>query len=640
MKSPLFGVFSRVMSSAAVCTFSVLASASAWALDFPAAVDGVATFDVQNGMYVATGDITDYKQMKITATGTVLDLGQYSMSIPSDSKANPVVFPSAGLAATLKNGTWNFGGNGKCELHVQDDGENKGSETLVVDGAVIQNLYNIVIANAKSNNTLVLTNGANVSAQNFRITSGAGHDNAIRVFDSTLTLSGNFIPEEASITDGVGNNAASRLLAVGSSISVPNKAVVLGRGRPNDVFVLEGESSFASAGLTIGSSGTNSKGVTAYDGSNNSFAVTNSTLTSTSDVKVGLDGADNALRLSDATMNVTGEIQVGLGERGHGNVLEATNSTITCSSGFGIGSEGAASNNTVVLHDVVLSAYSLSIGTEERASGNRLCLGGSKGGLTLKNRPSEEPFFFGAGGGNEVCLFDHFADSISGNVNLMVKAPGNTLRVASGASVSHNTGSISIGQSSSKSTGNTLRIEDGASFTAYRFALYGKDNTVVVSNATLYTERNQVTSTTSLCIGAAVGDVDPSVTDVANNRLVLQGVSPSCGSKGETYVGSSGSVTFDLPAAALETVPLAAGMVTFVEGSAIHVECDDYLSYLGDERGTLVLARASDKSRITIPPSVLDAANAELPERCRLVVSGTDLLLKTRGNKGLLLLFR
>lgn len=538
-----------------------------------------------------------------------------------------------------------FGGNGKCELHVQDDGENKGSETLVVDGAVIQNLYNIVIANAKSNNTLVLTNGANISAQNFRITSGAGHDNAIRIFGSTLTLSGNFIPEEASITSGVGNNAASRLLAVGSSISVPNKAVVLGRGRPNDVFVLEGESSFASAGLTIGSSGTNSKGVTAYDGSNNSFAVTNSTLTSTAGVTVGSAGANNALRLSGATMDVTGKdvtgkIVVGGSERGHGNVLAATNSTITCSSDFGVGSEGAASNNTVVLHDVALSANSLSIGTGEQASGNRLCLGGAKGSLTLKNRPSEDPYFFGVGGGNEVCLFDHFADSISGNVNLMAKAPGNTLRVTSGASVSHDTGSISIGQSSSKSTGNTLRIEDGASFTAYRFALYGKDNTVVVSNATLYTERKDVTSTTSLCIGISVGTVDPSVTDVSNNRLVLQGVRPSCGSKGETYVGASGSVTFELPAAALETVPLAAGMVTFAEGSAIHVACDAYLSYLGDERGRVVLARASDKSRITIPQSVLDAANAELPERCKLVVSGTDLILKTRSNKGLLLLFR
>ena len=106
------------------------------------------------------------------------------------------------------------------------------------------------------------------------------------------------------------------------------------------------------------------------------------------------------------------------------------------------------------------------------------------------------------------------------------------------------------------------------------------------------------------------------------------------------YGDGKGIVRFELPDAALETVPMSFGTITFQEGAAIHVACDNYLSYLGTGRGRLVLARASTAARLSIPQSVLAAANAELPERCELVVDGTDLVLKIRGNKGIVVSFR
>jgi hypothetical protein len=81
-------------------------------------------------------------------------------------------------------------------------------------------------------------------------------------------------------------------------------------------------------------------------------------------------------------------------------------------------------------------------------------------------------------------------------------------------------------------------------------------------------------------------------------------------------------------------VPVNFGSVSISENSALHVACGDYLSYLGDKRSRVVLASASSPANMIIPQSVLDGANAELPERCKLVVEGPKLILKIARIKG------
>jgi hypothetical protein len=76
------------------------------------------------------------------------------------------------------------------------------------------------------------------------------------------------------------------------------------------------------------------------------------------------------------------------------------------------------------------------------------------------------------------------------------------------------------------------------------------------------------------------------------------------------------------------------GTLTVKEGAAIHVKCDDYLSYVGNDRGNVILASASTAAKLSVPQSVLTATNDELPERCKLVVEGQKLILKIARIKG------
>ena len=78
--------------------------------------------------------------------------------------------------------------------------------------------------------------------------------------------------------------------------------------------------------------------------------------------------------------------------------------------------------------------------------------------------------------------------------------------------------------------------------------------------------------------------------------------------------------------------PVSVKNLTIDSSSFVEVIPDAYLANLGYVRAQLKLITASNT--LENLDSAIDAANAVLPERCRLVVEGSDLVLKISSGKG------
>ena len=447
---------------------------------------------------------------------------------------------------------------------------------MTFNGTKVRNVNSVTIGDNRRNCKLTLSDGAELAAGSMRIASGSNSGSSTFEILGGSTVT---IGGNFIFDDGTSVGSGSNQLRIDgaeSNLSASNASVTLGRGCSNDRMSVTDKGSATLQSLTVG-------GVF-----NGTFAT------------------GSVLSVDDATLTTTGNLTVGNGGA-FGNRAEFTNATLSVKS-IVVGSGANSTNNTLVL----------------------------AGSTSLKqSKAGDDPFFFGDAGGNEVVMTDGFQYALVGD-DLMKASSNNMVRICNGAKVTKAT-ICYFGTRDASSHDNTYSVEAGSTSVLYRVNFGGARNRIVVSNGVFELTRN---STGALLLGYDTTDTVANPT--VGCELVLRGTKPQYKTAGETvvYGAGRGALRFDLPAAALETVPMDCGTLTVQEGAAIHVKCGDYLSYIGDERGRVVLACASTAAKLTVPQTVIDATNAELPERCKLAIDGKDLVLTIRGNKGFVLTYR
>lgn len=626
-----FLLYDKLISALIVAGFA----ARVCAIGLPApGADGKIVLDVADGQYAATDSVT-CTQVVFSANNISVDLsadGGKTIAIPSTVTTDGFTFSARYYTASVLGGIWDFGGNASMTV-----GKDTHEHAIEFNGTKVHNVNGVIIGNNRRDCTLTLTNGAELDADSLRITQGStgGRSKFEILGGSTASFTANFVPEEGVI-GGLGGNQLI-IDGVGSSLSVPNKPVQLGRGRSSDRMVISNKGSASLQNLAIGGYFTKN-GVTQYS-TNTVLVVDDATLTTTDYFAIGSSSCGSTGLVSKATLSIGGDATVGNNATAVDNLLFVSGSVMTVNGPLSIGNDGS-SGNRAEFRDTTLSANSLRVGLGEGSTNNTLVLAGTTT-WTQKKAHSDDayyPFFFGAAGRNEVILTDGFQFTPGGGSEFSVSS-NNTLRICNGAKVTK-TGLFFFGLKDSKCHDNTYSVEAGGTSVLYRVNLGGFRNRIVVSNGVFQSTRDNITALDALRLGIETNSVaNPSV----GCELVLRGTKPQfISEKGgmKVYGDGKGILRFELPDAELETLPVYCGMIEVDEGAAIHVTCDNYLSYLGTGRGRLVLARASTAERLSIPQSVLAAANAELPERCELVVDGTDLVLKVRGNKGIVVSFR
>ena len=455
-------------------------------------------------------------------------------------------------------------------------GSSHHDHAVTFSGTKVRNVNSVIIGDTWKRCKLTLEDGAELGVGVMRIANGS---NAGQCTFEILGGSTASVVGNFIIEDGTSVGAGGNLLSIagtGSSLSAPNASVVLGRGCSNDRMSVTDKGSAALQSLTAG-------------------GVLNGTV-----------AKNTVLSVDDATLTTTGNLTIGSGGS-FGNRAEFTNATLSVKS-IVVGSGANSTNNTLVL----------------------------AGSTTLtQTTPGDDPFFFGSAGGNEVVMTDWFQYALTGD-DLMKVSSNNVVRIRNGAKVTKST-ICYLGTRDASSHDNTYSVEAGGTSVLYRVNFGGARNRIVVNDGVFELTR---ASTGALALGCDTTDTAANPT--AGCELVLRGTKPQYKTTGETvvYGDGRGALRFELPAAALETVPMDCGTLTVQEGAAIHVKCGDYLSYIGDERGRVVLACASTAAKLTVPQTVIDATNAELPERCKLAIDGKDLVLTIRGNKGFVLTYR
>ena len=619
--------FSKVATALAATAFA----GGVCAIDLPAPdADGKIVLSEVGGRYVANGNVT-CAQVVFGANNISLDLskdGGKTIAVPSTVTSDGFSF-SGRFAAEVLGGVWDFGGNASMKV---GSGDNH-NVAIGFSGTKVRNVGEIQIGANRRNCTLSLKDAAELEAANLRIANGSTSDHCTFEISggSKASFSGGlFIPEDGS-TIGAGYNML-RIDGAGSSVSAPNANVTFGRGCPGDRMSISNKGAATFSSLAIGG---NYSGAYAAD---TVLTVDDARLTTSEHFTIGNNARGSTGLVEKAELAIGTDAKIGVGANATGNLLSVSGSVVTVGGTLSVGNEGSAGNRAE-FRDSAISVGSIVVGSDADSVGNTLVLAGA---VTLsRTQAGADPFFFGEAGNNEIILTDGFLYEPAAD-SLMAASGNNAVRVRNGAKVTKDEGIWYFGTNASRCRDNTYFVEAGGTTVVYRVNLGGCRNKIVVSNGVFEVLRKDVSSENALIVGADSEDREANPT--TGCELVLRGTRPQYVSKGETKVlgDGKGVLRFELPAAALETVPMSCGMITVQEGAAIRVACDDYLSWLGTDRADIVLARANRQTapHLWVPQSVLDDANAGLPERCRLVVDGQILVLKIAGDKGTVISIR
>lgn len=202
---------------------------------------------------------------------------------------------------------------------------------------------------------------------------------------------------------------------------------------------------------------------------------------------------------------------------------------------------------------------------------------------------------------------------------------GITLEICNGGTVYATNGTCAVGYTGGGQ--NTVIVSSGSTFKAKRLRLNNSNNTLIISNATVWaTDEISIPSSDAL-----------SVAYVTNTLVRFEGASPRLVSDGtlQAYSGKSGSYvctdtaySFAVPAAGYAQPPIeGAKDVDLHSGLKILADVDDYRLAGG---GTLVLARAGDGFKVKVDD--WDTLCSELPSRTQLFLSDDqrELRLKVR----------
>lgn len=542
----------------------------------------------KGGTYWNSKEVS-FNSITVTASDVIFDLAKYGKSVTLTNTGQSFRLYGSSLAVAISGGSVTNSGSFWVGGPRYSENNN--------NSVVVSNKCDLYIANQFS---LGNCNGAS-----FTIT-GAGTKGRANggVYMSREGSSGDYF---LSILDGATFHSVDQVFA-GYAGGGKNKLTVSGSGSK---FTQFGTKNFHVGFSVSGNTMEVSDGAEVSAGS--FFLGSRNNDTSYS--------SNNKLFVSNATLTAGGAIN--FGRTGRGNYAYITNSTVSASGDFKVGVGVTSSNNVVVF------------------SGSGTTLSYYKGGNDALTP------YFGGGSYNEIILENGFSDtfaSASKASSLSANAHDNTIRIRGGASLVMAAGNMYISTTNANSYANSVIAEDGGTFQFYNMRLCREDNRLVVSNGTIKSERNDPAGY-SLHIGEVP---EGSLATTTNNAIVVQGGSSllTLPSSGVRMLNGS-KLHFDIPASGEYTaVPIQAVNFLMDESCRLEAEFADCLASLGQtvRRITLAELHTVDSGGkqvggvLTIPQSVLDAANEGLPEECKFYVDGRKLKLKLANPRGMVIL--
>ena len=549
-----------------------LASDAAWGETRPTSADSIKIDKA--GTYTLSDDVT-FSEMYMMAGGSTFSLGNRKMTLTT-SAGDTRGFRVEGTASSrnvFAGGIYDLSGTAHCLPAYNANNVN----TVFTNNCVVTNVVKFFAARYSSNSKTEIAGGAKVYADELRAHNNSGANNTLEIYDGGQLHVANRIYSEAS--DGNGGGQRIEIRGAGSILrQAGTYAAMIGyKGSACSLLAVDGgEFSSENGGITLGSA--NASGVVTSFG--NSLLVEN--------------GGTAKLKT--------------VGYKSYGNTISVSNATFTCTSTFRLSDTLAASNNLFRAYgpDTVLS---LPIG-ELFGSNTNMCNAISlEGGLK-----------WDLGGRDSNVMMARTHNSI-----FRITGVGTTIgNIAKNFYIGDKDSYLTI-----DSVSNRLEVLDGATLNACRVPIMGVANTLCISNATVNVGDDSV----GLRVGYRFG-----ASPATNCVLVMQGETPridiaASSDRSSSCVFDNGStLRFEIPKKGY-----AKGYVPFTTTCAfkfnsdackLEIDCEDFVACTG---GRLHLIHAYN---IPSPTQTL-LRKCSLPEGCTLEVTTTDVYIKSKSHKGM-----
>ena len=603
-------------SKTTLTTLSLLISLCAAAADFPTAGGDIASNGAdgwngtkpgsgqeakftQAGTYTASGDVT-FGSVNFATSGLVFDLRSGNRTVTLDG-ATPVVGPTAANATThLKGGSWSGTG-----LTFKSIGE--GYTLLLSDGAVITDAGTFSPGFGLKNNSIVLTGGSEIHANQFNLHQWGNTGTRLDVGDGSKVYTTGAFMVHTSQSDQPGYylvdiHGAGSLLHVGTDLNVGQRAshdVV----RVRDGAKLEVTTSDKS--LEMGS------GWVVSD--HHVLEILNS---ATGEVaKIAMNRGDNRVTVSNAVLSAT-QILIGDSSRNQGGnvveVLDGAEATV------GEMTFRTCGNSLLVSNATYTIGTSISLGNTATVTGNVIKVAGPAAVFSRTGN------VFGSGCNNTFELADGATWRLGGaDIQAMMNGgSGNVLRVTRGAvldNTSDPAGDSNFWLNYENETwkDNTLEVLDGATAKLERLFVHGVDTKIVVSNATL---QASATSGYGIWLGRSSG--------ASGQKLIVRGATPRVILN--EYKSSSGSaLRFEVPAEgyAAGHVPVTARVLNPANTATEKFEIDCAAWAANPHAEPRLVLMSCTNAISSANAAWIVAQNPGLPENVRLRVIGGEVAI-------------
>lgn len=306
-------------------------------------------------------------------------------------------------------------------------------------------------------------------------------------------------------------------------------------------------------------------------------------------------------------------------DRNHVSVLGGSTWQTTGSGQYTIVGEHSSFNELLV-SNATFSTYGFEIGEKVTASNNVVRIMGPDANFNIGRS-----VLFGAGANNAFVYDGCSVDHSSFDANL--SGVGSALRVENGATLKLS--NVKLGANgATASVGCSLFVGDQATLEASVQAINtGVDCAIVLSNGTL-----KCAAESAFYLGYSNASTGFAVT---NNQVVFQGDCPkfrSSHAKAVFSVRNGSVVRFELPKdSAYAEAPVRAWNVELQPSTDIQFSgIEEIQQSIQAARDYVLIEAVGADSKLQLPASVLNAAVAKLPRRCRLFASddGKSLILR------------
>lgn len=576
-----------------------------------------------------------------------LSLGGKSTATGSDDSILAFPYKQSPASCTLKGGVWyssaaknfNVVGLGNTSWW---PGVGNAYSFAMTNGCVITNVCNFGIGNRISNLRAVLSDGSRVYCNQLRMSGGGGGTNAVLELSSgsQVTASGGGGVSATLYTDmeTSGKYGLIDIHDAGSALNLTgNNNNYLGYKGGNHGIRVRDAATFVTTKSSLVFSQTETS-------SNNWCEVLNGATATVYGVVFKHDAADR-LTVSNAVFASTGDVYTMNGSKRSGHRIEVLDGAEFSAKSVVFQSHG----NSVFVSNATLNVrenFKLGNVGDLFATGNVATFSGSGSvfGYDDDVFNSVSNVF-----GNTFRMENGFSWRPRSSFSFM-NSPSNVFQITRGAVFDNATAegggrTTYLGSSTPlASKGNLLEISAGATFKADRFFVYGYNNRVVVSNATLSAGSKEINPSSGAESGYSVW---LGYQTASNVTLVLQGRTPAVRNlRDRTMICQNSSVIrWEIPPEGYEDgfVPVTATGYNISEVCRFEVECSDWAAVPDVGRRELVLLRSGQNISASSGLGKVVAAlgaSGTLPEGVSVFVRNADVVLRSKSKLGFTVLVR